>query len=198
MLKYSVRLTENDFKGNNIVWREKYVALDLSFISGVTNSSYHLEKYNTISVKSPLTNNNSVLRLETEVVTRTGYVIAIGKKYPIETFNGISYVCINDRFFYKNNDKFTIKDWQCEKYIEKSGKYIPTIVERDIEVTPTNGYIKLDTVYWIEDGFVTIDGTKYIFDRNEQNQNGTIGCIKFTDNGNTIVKPTNCDSMYLT
>ena len=85
MLKYSVKLTENDFKGNNIVWREKYVAPDLSFISGVTNSSYHLEKYNTISVKSPLTNNNSVLRLETEVVTRTGYVIAIGKKYPIET-----------------------------------------------------------------------------------------------------------------
>lgn len=196
MLKYSVKLTENDFKGNNIVWREKYVAPDLSFISGVTNSSYHLEKYNTISVKSPLTNNNSVLRLETEVVTRTGYVIAIGKKYPIETFNGISYVCINDRFFYKNNDKFTIKDWQCEKYIEKSGKYMPTIVERDIEVTPTNGYIKLDTVYWIEDGFVTIDGTKYIFDKNEQNPNGSIGCIKFTDNGRSIDKPTNCDSMY--
>ena len=196
MLKYSVKLTENDFKGNNIVWKEKYVAPDLSFISGVTNSSYHLEKYNTISVKSPLTNNNSVLRLETEVVTRTGYVIAIGKKYPIETFNGISYVCINDRFFYKNNDKFTIKDWQCEKYIEKSGKYMPTIVERDIEVTPTNGYIKLDTVYWIEDGFVTIDGTKYIFDKNEQNPNGSIGCIKFTDNGRSIDKPTNCDSMY--
>ena len=197
MLKYSVKLTENDFKGNNIVWKEKYVAPDLSFISGVTNSSYHLEKYNTISVKSPLTNNNSVLRVETEVVTRTGYVIAIGKKYPIETFNGISYVCINDRFFYKNNNKFIIKDWQCEKFIEKNGKYIPTIVEQDVEATPINDkYIKLNTVYWIEDGFVTIDGTKYIFDKNEQNPNGTIGCVKFTDNGGTIDKPTNCDSMY--
>ena len=201
MLKYSVKLTENDFKINNIVWREKYVAPDLSFISGVTDSSYHLEKYNTISVKSPLTSNNSILRLETEVTTRIGYVIAVGKKYPIEKFisggTEVNYVCINDRFFYKNsNGKFVIKDWQCEQFVEKNGKYIPTVVEEDVEVSPSGSYIKLDTIYWIEDGFVTIDGTKYIFDKNEQNPNGTIGCIKFTDNGNTIDKPTDCDSMY--
>ena len=196
MLKYSVRLTENDFKINNIVWKEKYVAPDLSFISGVTNSSYHLEKYSTISVKSPLTNNNSVLRLETDVVTRIGYVIAVGKKYPISSFNGNSYVSINDRFFYKNNGKFIIKDWQCEQFIEKNGKYIPTIVEEDVEVSPSGDYIKLDTVYWIEEGFVTIDGTRYIFDKNQQNDNGMYGCIKFTDNGGAIDKPTDCDSMY--
>ena len=80
MLKYKVRLTENDFKDNNIIWREKYVAPDLSFISGVTDSSYHLEKHDTISVISPLTNNNSVLSVECEVVTRLGYVIVRGKK----------------------------------------------------------------------------------------------------------------------
>ena len=102
------------------------------------------------------------------------------------------------RFFYKNsNGNFVIKDWQCEQFVEKNGKYIPTVVEEDVEASPSGSYIKLDTIYWIEDGFVTIDGTKYIFDKNEQNPNGTIGCIKFIDNGNTIDKPTDCDSMYL-
>ena len=99
MLKYKVRLTENDFKANNIVWREKYVAPDLSFISGVTDSVYHLERYSTISVVSQLTNNNSILNVETEVVTRLGYVIAKEKEYPINTFNGKKYVEINGRFF---------------------------------------------------------------------------------------------------
>ena len=50
MLKYKVRLTENDFKDNNIVWREKYVAPDLSYFSGVTDSIYHLERYNNIQL----------------------------------------------------------------------------------------------------------------------------------------------------
>ena len=76
MLKYKVRLTENDFKDNNIVWTEKYVAPDLSYFSGVTDSRYHLERYSNISVKSPITNQNSIFDVETEVVTRTGYIIA--------------------------------------------------------------------------------------------------------------------------
>ena len=187
MLKYKVRLTENDFKDNNIIWREKYVAPDLSFISGVTDSSYHLEKHDTISVISPLTNNNSVLSVECEVVTRLGYVIVRGKKYRIKTFNGNDYVELNGRFFYKNNGKFTIKDWQCEVFARnENGKYVPKIVEKTVEPTIDGNFIKLDTVYWIEDGYVTIDGNKYIFDKDEQQPNGTKGCIKYTDKGTNI------------
>ena len=198
MLKYKVRLTENDFKANNIVWREKYVAPDLSFISGVTDSVYHLERYSTISVVSPLTNNNSILNVETEVVTRLGYVIAKGKEYPINTFNGKKYVEINGRFFYENGNKFIIKNWQCETYKNVNGKYIPNIreIEKTVETSSSDSYIKLDTIYWIENGFVTIDGHQYIFDKNEQQPNGTKGCIKFTDNGKSIEDITKCESMY--
>ena len=196
MLKYKVRLTENDFKANNIVWREKYVAPDLSFISGVTDSVYHLERYSTISVVSPLTNNNSILNVETEVVTRLGYVIAKGKEYPISSFNGKNYVEINGRFFYENGGKYTIKNWQCETYKYLNGKYVPNIVEKTVEVSKSGNVIKLDTIYWIENGFVNIDGYQYIFDKNEQQPNGTRGCIKFTDNGKSIEDVTKCDSMY--
>lgn len=208
MLKYKVRLTENDFKANNIVWREKYVAPDLSFISGVTDSVYHLERYSTISVVSPLTNNNSILNVETEVVTRLGYVIAKGKEYPISEFevSGVTkhYVEINGRFFYGNyleEDKtylYTIKNWQCETFKKIGERYIPNIVEKSVEVTISKDdkTLKLDTIYWIENGFVNIDGHQYIFDKNEQQPNGTRGCIKFTDNGKSIEDVTKCDSMY--
>ena len=34
-----------------------------------------------------------------------------------------------------------------------------------IEVKPSGDYIKVDTVYWIEDGKVFIDGYEYIYDK---------------------------------
>ena len=211
MLKYKVRLTENDFKDNNIVWREKYVAPDLSYFSGVTDSIYHLERYNNISVVSPITNQNSIFDVDTEVVTRTGYIIARGKEYPVKSFNlsGSTkyYVEINDKFFYDDGSRpdgkgnYTIKNWQCETYKRVGDKIVPNIIERDEETsgeTNSNGktVVKLDTIYWIEDGYVTIDGNKYIFDKNEQQPNGTKGSIRYTNNGRTIEDVTRCSSIY--
>ena len=203
MLKYKVRLTENDFKDNNIVWREKYVAPDLSFFSGVTDSIYHLERYKNISVVSPITNKNSIFDVETEVVTRTGYIIAKNKRYPATTFrlnSNIWYVEINGTYYYRNGTKFTIKNWQCETYVQNSnGRYIPKIVEKDVTCSlsssQNSSYVKLDTIYWIEDGYVTIDGNKYIFDKNEQQPNGTKGSIRYTNNGRSIEDVTKCDSI---
>ena len=43
MLKYSVRLTDKDIKNNVLQWREKYLAPDLSYISGVTDVSSHIK-----------------------------------------------------------------------------------------------------------------------------------------------------------
>lgn len=201
MLKYKVRLTENDFKDNNIVWREKYVAPDLSYFSGVTDSIYHLERYNNISVVSPITNQNSIFDVDTEVVTRTGYIIARGKEYPVKSFslNGTTkyYVEINDKFFYDNGSgSYTIKNWQCETYKRVGDKIVPNIIEQDVTTSSSGGKIKLDTIYWIEDGYVTIDGNQYIFDKNEQQPNGTKGSIRYTNNGKTIEDVTRCSSIY--
>lgn len=196
MLKYKVRLTENDFKDNNIVWREKYVAPDLSFISGVTDFSCHLEKHPYITVESPIANQSNILRVESETVTRLGYVILKDKEYPVKTVNSINYVEINGRFFYENGGSFTIKDWQCETFVRKDDKFVPVIVEKDVTKTASGGKIQLDTICWIEDGYVTIDGNQYIFDPNEQQSNGTVGCLKFTNDGRIIDKPCKCTSVY--
>lgn len=206
MLKYKVRLTENDFKDNNIVWTEKYVAPDLSYFSGVTDSRYHLERYNNISVKSPITNQNSIFDVETEVVTRTGYIIAKKKRYPAKSFKKntttVWYVEINSVYYYYNGSEFTIKNWQYETFVKNSkGKYVPKIIEKDVKCGLNSSsktvkpYIELDTIYWIEDGYVTIDGNKYIFDKNEQQPNGNNGCIKYTNNGKSLENVTNCESI---
>lgn len=196
MLKYSVKLTDKDFKDNNIVWREKYVAPDLSYISGVTDFSCHLEKHPYMTVENPSANQSNILKVESEVVTRLGYVILKDKEYPVKKVNGINYVQINDRFFYESGGKFTIKDWLCESFVRKNGKIVPNMVEKDVSTTASGGKIKLDTICWIEDGFVTIDGVEYIFDPNEQQSDGTVGCLKFKNDGRVISKPCECSSVY--
>ncbi len=209
MLKYSVKLTENDFKDVHLVWREKYVAPDLSFISGVTDASYHLEQFSQLPAYNSYTNQSAILNINSEVVTRLGYVIAKGKEYPVKTVTvsgqTYDYIFVNGKYYYDNSG-YTITNWQVERYKKRikddgSKEYYPVIEERTVKATSEENadginVVKLDTVYWIEDGFVNIDGVQYIFDRNEVQSGGTQGCIKFTDKGGSIENVTNCSSMY--
>ena len=190
MLKYSVRLTDKDIKNNVLQWREKYLAPDLSYISGVTDVSSHIERFNELSAHNSLSNQGSILSLETEIVTRLGYIVIKDKQYKVETVNGKDYVFINGKYFYANNNKITVTDWQCET--------VKGIVEKDVEKTIEDDIIKLDTVCWIEDGLVEIDGVKYIFDKNEQQEDGTIGCLKAAEDGSIINETdiTKCSSIY--
>lgn len=209
MLKYSVKLTENDFKDNHLVWREKYVAPDLSFISGVTDSSYHLEQFNQLPAYNSYTNQSAILNIDTEVVTRLGYVIAKEKEYPVKTvtFSGqtYNYIQVNGKYYYDNNG-YNITNWQVERYKRRrkddgTKEYYSVIEERTVTATSEENasgisVVKLDTIYWIEDGFVNIDGVQYIFDKNEVQSDGKQGCIKFTDKGGSIENVTNCSSIY--
>lgn len=190
MLKYSVRLTDKDIKNNVLQWREKYLAPDLSYISGVTDVSSHIERFNELSAHNSLSNQGSILSLETEIVTRLGYIVIKDKEYKVESVNGKQYVFINGKYFYANNNKITITDWQCET--------INGIVEKDVIKSIEGDIIKLDTVCWIEDGLVEIDGVKYIFDKNEQQEDGTIGCLKASEDGSIINETdiTKCSSIY--
>ena len=190
MLKYSVRLTDKDIKNNVLQWREKYLAPDLSYISGVTDVSSHIERFNELSAHNSLSNQGSILSLETEIVTRLGYIVIKDKQYKVETVNGKNYVFINGKYFYANNNKITVTDWQCET--------INGIVEKDVIKSIEGDIIKLDTVCWIEDGLVEIDGVKYIFDKNEQQEDGTIGCLKAAEDGSIINETdiTKCSSIY--
>lgn len=194
MLKYSVRLTDKDIKNNVLQWREKYLAPDLSYISGVTDVSSHIERFNELSAHNSLSNQGSILSLETEIVTRLGYIVIKDKEYKVETINNkgtnYQYVFINGKYFYANNNKITVTDWQCET--------VKGIVEKDVIKSIEGDIIKLDTVCWIEDGLVEIDGVKYIFDKNEQQEDGTIGCLKASEDGSIINETdiTKCSSIY--
>lgn len=52
MLKYEVKLGKDNFKQRELEWSEKYLAPNLSFISGVTDTAYHLEKFKALDRKS--------------------------------------------------------------------------------------------------------------------------------------------------
>lgn len=188
MLRYKVKLGKDNFKQRELEWSEKYLAPDLSFISGVTDTAYHLEKFKALPTKSSIVNSDSLLSVEAHDVIRQGFVVAKQKKYKIysgSTYDysvnrggekiDYNYVKINGKYFYENNGKFYIDNLL--NYNESTNK-----ISEYIEATPSGNCIMVDTVYWIEDGKVYIDGNEYIYDKDE----GENGILKFGDNGNAL------------
>ena len=194
MLKYSVRIGENNIKRDVLSWSEKYVAPDLSFVSGVTSQHYHVDKNELISGSIGGETNFSSLKLDTKNVCRNGYIVVKGKKYRIEsgtksTVSGgnFEYVNINGVYYYINGNTITVKNWlkQDWKYIDD--KYVVKIVEGDVTGYVNDGYVELDTIYWIEDETVSIDGYRYIFDRYDKSEFSTSpGGIKYYDTGRSL------------
>ena len=207
MLKYEVKLGKDNFKQRELEWSEKYLAPDLSCISGVTDTAYHLEKFKALPTKSSIVNSDSLLSVESYNVIRQGFIVAVQKKFKIYTGSTYDYsidkkgkelkydyVKINGKYFYKNDDKFYIDN------LLNYDKNRTNKISEYIEVEPSGDYIKVDTVYWIEDGKVFIDGYEYIYDKNEYHPNNSTsdevgGVIKFGDNGSSLEASavTDCD-----
>ena len=55
MLKYEIKLGNGDLKMDEMVWREKYLSPNLSYITGVTDTSYHLENFTRMSASNNIT-----------------------------------------------------------------------------------------------------------------------------------------------
>lgn len=207
MLRYEVKLGKDNFKQRELEWSEKYLAPDLSFISGVTDTAYHLEKFKALSTKSSIVNSDSLLSVESYNVIRQGFIVAVQKKFKIYTSSTYDYsidkegkelkydyVKINGKYFYKNDGKFYIDN------LLNYDKNRTDKISEYIEVEPSGDYIKVDTVYWIEDGKVFIDGNEYIYDKDEYHPNNSTGgevggVIKFGENGNSLEASavTDCD-----
>jgi hypothetical protein len=211
MLNYSVKLGENSLKRDELVWSEKYIAPDLSFVSGVTSQHYHIDKHDKIAASIGYKSNFSTLKVDSQNVTRNGFVKISGKRYPIKKDSFINkatgkkqtywYSDINGVFYYIypiDNDttipegsKITIKNWLKDEWSQDdNGEYHVDVVEGDVEATVINGELSLDTIVWIEDGTVTIDGEKYIYDRFD-------GGIKYYEGGLTLSgeEITKCDGI---
>lgn len=208
MLKYNIKLTDNGIRQEELVWSEKYLAPDLSFVSGVTSQNYHLEKFSRLPLTNSLVNNNkSTVAVESENVTRQGYIIISGKTYDVNSGSVVDYsvessgtpinykyLLLNGKYYYSyNNESFTIKNWLV-------GDEYGNVTEKDINVNISQAndgsyFIKLDTVAWIEDGIVNIDGYDYFFERDIQTSLNSNGCLKYYEDGDCLESSsiTKCD-----
>ena len=204
MLKYKIKLNDSNIKKDEFEWSEKYLAPDLSFVSGVTDTSYNLGSYENLASSNSIINSESILSVDAHNVTREGYIVASGKTYPIYSGSTIDYsleesgdtidfkyLYINDKYFYYKeleegisgfsiNNLTVYNDGEIVNGIEVSGSSI------------SDDSVKIDTVYWIEDGKVVIDGEEYVFDKNEEG-----GILKFGEDGIALEASeiTECDSL---
>ena len=196
MLKYEIKLTDDSFKQEELVWSEKYLAPDLSFVSGVTSQDYHLEKFKKLSVTNRIVNNNNALAtLETENVIRQGYVIIKDKVYEVnsgsvvdysENSEGVvtnyDYLFLNGKYYYSyNGSKFKIDHW-----LTSENLITGETVEVASETVSGKKIVKLDTIAWIEDGLVSIDGHEYFFDKETQIDETHIGGLKYYEDGECL------------
>lgn len=194
MLNYSVKLGRDNFRRGELVWGEKYLAPDLSFISGVTSQSNHIDKKDSIAYSIGNETNSGFLLLSCENVTRNGYIKIVNKAYDIlsgSTVDNISeeirdykYVEINGIIYYITGDTITINNWLKEEWTEENGEYKVNIVEGDVGGDVDGDFLYLDTIVWIEDETVTIDGDTYLFDRYDvSGVEGSVGGIRYYEDG---------------
>ena len=192
MLKYEIKLTDDSFRQEELVWSEKYLAPDLSFVTGVTSQSYHLEKFNKLPLSnSMISNSYSIAELETENAKREGYIVIKNKRYEVNSGSVVDYsvessgsvtnydyLFLNGKYYYSyNNSGFTIDNWL-------SGT-TNGVVTTSVKVSGSSA-VTIDTVAWIEDGIVSVDGYNYIFDKEEQIDANTIGGLKYSEDGECL------------
>ncbi len=196
MLNYRIKINPENVNDDVLDWREKYFSPDMLFISGVTDQEYHLERLDTI--RGSLYDDLIEMNVSSENVTRQGLVVIKGKKYKIYRRNDPNietivyrYVKINNYIYYIDKGKLRINNWLVKRDIKKTrngeNHYIPSAVTSSVtySISDDAGYAEIDTVLWIEDGMVNIDGEYYIVDKDEMNSSG-IGGLKYFDDGNVL------------
>lgn len=151
-----------------------------------------------------IVSSDSTLRINSTNVYRNGYCILRNKKYDINTLS----VCMH---------KGNVMEYKDVKYIEYNGKYYygvfdektggykfvidsilkyeeetKTVSEGSLTFETSGNSVCFDTIFWIENGTITIDGTTYLYDANEN-------CIHLSD-GSIVTDPTeisSCGGIFL-
>lgn len=215
MLKYSIKVNEKNIKREEMSWGEKFLSQDLSYISGVTSPSYHLEKYSIMPSTNSIVSSDSTLRINSTNVYRNGYCILHNKKYDIKTlsvcmhngnvmeYKDVKYIEYNGKYYYGVFDENT-KQYQFvidgilidnNGNIEEGIISVETNYKHDESVETNDDsykYVSFDTIFWIENGTITIDGTTYLYDANEK-------CIHLSD-GSIVTDYTDissCEGIFL-
>ena len=173
MLRYSVKLNKDNIKRENMSWGEKFLSQDLSYVSGVTSTDYHLEKYTMMPSTNDLVSSDSTLSIESENVIRSGYCIVRDKIYHISTIkidnSDKPYIEFNGKYYYQYKNDNGEQCYKIDNVLSVKGddKY-PTENELTVVRKKDNNYITFDTIYWIDNNTVTIDGVTYDYDSNEK------------------------------
>ena len=175
MLKYSIKLNESNFKRDKIVWREKYLSPDLSYVSGVTSPSYHLEKFDYLASTNSINNTDNTLKVDCHNVIRKGFIVMSGKTFEIKsgTYHNFTtdedieykYVFINGKYFYEHELREGVSGYTINNLLnaveavdEESGENTQFIYDHiEIESPNDESALKINVVSWIEDDFVEID-----------------------------------------
>ena len=209
MLNYSIKLDEKNIQRDELVWSEKYLAPDLSFVSGVADQKYHIDRKEFIPFSVGNDTNDGSLQITCENVTRNGYIKIKEKEYPILSGKTIDYstdeeyeydyVDINGVVYYIDDSAstITVNNWLKEEWSMDGVR----IVEGDVNGSIDGDKAYLDTIVWIEDETVTIDGNKYYFDRYDVSAAGlSPGGIKYYEDGECLapsaITKTKGDEIY--
>ena len=221
MLRYDVRLNGNSFKRNELVWGEKYLSPDLSYIAGTTSPSNHLEMFTHLAASNSINNMDNTLSVEATNVIREGYVVVSGKTYEVKSDTYIdysmlgtdtsaityNYVFINGKYFYEHEISEGFSGYTIDNLphaVEVYSDLTDDLVESVLDYITIDGStirdnkFKVDSVYWIEDETVEIDGEKYVFNKDENGgKKISGGVLKTTDDGNPLDASaiTECDEI---
>ena len=209
MLTYQVRLNRENIVQKEVDWSEKYLDPSLAFISGVTSPSCNLGRYERIQASNTQNDVNSFLTVESEDVTRQGYIIVRGKEYEVTSGSVANYadsknptslnykcVLINGKYYYEKDGAYSIANFLSAT--------TEGVIETDVVVNASSP-LKIDTVYWVEDGLVNIDGAVYYYDRFEELTDEErrmlgyegIGVLKYQEDGEALAANaiTKCDTI---
>lgn len=185
MLRYNIKVTEDDISREKMSWDEKFLSQDLSYVSGVTSTSYHLEKYGMIPASNSMVSSDATLRVVSENVHRNGYCLILGKEYDVKKVKvgekDINYIEVNGTFYYEVEGKYVIDNMLKQDDDKKS------VISGEVIVpSGSQDSVNIDTIVWIEDGKVTIDGKTYWYDENEEKI--TLDGVYFIDDYKSVTK----------
>lgn len=160
-----------------------------------------------------IVSSDSTLRINSTNVYRNGYCILRNKKYDIKTlrvcmhngnvmeYKDVKYIEYNGKYYYGVFDENT-KQYQFvidgilidnNGNIEEGILSVETNYKHDESVETNDDsykYVSFDTIFWIENGTITIDGTTYLYDANEK-------CIHLSDGSivTNLADISNCDKI---
>ena len=185
MLRYNIKVTEDDISREKMSWDEKFLSQDLSYVSGVTSTSYHLEKYGMIPASNSMVSSDATLRVASENVHRNGYCLILGKEYDVKKVKvgekDVNYIEVNGTFYYEVKGKYVIDEMLKQDDDKKS------VISGEVIVpSGSQDSVNIDTIVWIEDGKVTIDGKTYWYDENVGKI--TLDGVYFIDDYKSVTK----------